>query len=89
LDKSGYDFIVFDNLSNSSKESIKRVEQIINKSIFFEEGDVRDKKVLEEVFKKYNIDSVIHFAGLKAVGESVSQPLKYYDNNITGTLVLL
>jgi UDP-glucose 4-epimerase len=89
LDKSGYNFIVFDNLSNSSKESIKRVEKIINKSISFEEGDVRDKKTLEKVFKKYDIDSVIHFAGLKAVGESVCVPLKYYDNNIMGTLVLL
>lgn len=89
LAKSGYDFIVFDNLSNSSKESIKRVEKIINKSISFEEGDIRDKKALSEVFKKYDIDSVIHFAGLKAVGESVEKPLKYYDNNINGTLVLL
>ena len=89
LAKSGYDFIVFDNLSNSSKESIKRVEKIINKSISFEEGDIRDKKALTEVFKKYNIDSVIHFAGLKAVGESVEKPLKYYDNNVNGTLVLL
>jgi UDP-glucose 4-epimerase len=89
LDKLGYDFIVFDNLSNSSKESIKRVEKIINKSISFEEGDVRDKKALEEVFKKYDIDSVIHLAGLKAVGESVCEPLKYYDNNVAGTLVLL
>ena len=89
LVKSGYDFIIFDNLSNSSKESIKRVEKIINKSISFEEGDIRNKKALREVFEKYNIDSVIHFAGLKAVGESVEKPLKYYDNNINGTLVLL
>jgi UDP-glucose 4-epimerase len=89
LHKVGYDFVVYDNLSNSSKESIKRVEKIIDKSISFEEGDVRDRRALERVFEKYTIDSVIHFAGLKAVGESVAEPLKYYDNNITGTLVLL
>lgn len=89
LHKAGYDFIVYDNLSNSSKESLNRVSKIINQDIKFEEGDIRDKNSLEEVFKKYKIDSVIHFAGLKAVGESVEQPLKYYDNNINGTLVLL
>ena len=89
LSEAGYDFVVYDNLSNSSKESIKRVEKIINKSIFFEEGDIRDKETLKKVFKKYNIDSVIHFAGLKAVGESVEKPLEYYDNNVVGTLRLL
>ena len=89
LHKAGYDFIVYDNLSNSSKESLNRVSKIINQDIKFEEGDIRDKNSLEEVFKKYKIDSVIHFAGLKAVGESVEQPLKYYDNNVNGTLVLL
>ena len=89
LSEAGYDFIVYDNLSNSSKESIKRVEKIINKSISFEEGDVRDKELLKKIFKKYNIDSVIHFAGLKAVGESVLKPLEYYDNNVVGTLRLL
>ena len=89
LSKAGYDFVVFDNLSNSSKKSIKRVEKIINKSIAFEKGDIRNSKALDKVFKKYKIDSVIHFAGLKAVGESVAQPLEYYDNNIVGTLRLL
>ena len=89
LYKAGYDFIVYDNLSNSSKESLKRVSKIINQDIKFEEGDIRDRNSLELVFKKYKIDSVIHFAGLKAVGESVEQPLKYYDNNVNGTLVLL
>ena len=89
LSEAGYDFVVYDNLSNSSKESIKRVEKIINKSISFEEGDIRDKELLKKVFKKYNIDSVIHFAGLKAVGESVEKPLEYYDNNVVGTLRLL
>ncbi|KAB7887424.1 UDP-glucose 4-epimerase GalE [Poseidonibacter ostreae] len=89
LSNAGYDFIVYDNLSNSSKESIIRVEKIINKSIIFEEGDIRDTDKLKEVFEKHSIDSVIHFAGLKAVGESVEQPLKYYDNNVVGTLRLL
>lgn len=89
LSTAGYEFVVFDNLSNSSKKSIKRVEKIIKTRIFFEEGDVRDKKALNKVFKKYKIDSVIHFAGLKSVGESVENPLEYYDNNIAGTLKLL
>jgi len=89
LDAAGYDFVVFDNLCNSSKESLKRVEKIINKTIKFEHGDIRDREALARVFGKYSIDSVIHFAGLKAVGESVEQPLKYYDNNVNGTLVLL
>lgn len=89
LSEAGYDFVVYDNLSNSSKESIKRVEKIINKLISFEEGDIRDKELLKKVFKKYNIDSVIHFAGLKAVGESVEKPLEYYDNNVVGTIRLL
>jgi len=89
LAEAKYKFVVFDNLSNSSKKSIKRVEKIIKKTIAFEEGDIRDKKALDKVFKKYKIDSVIHFAGLKAVGESVKNPLEYYDNNIVGTLKLL
>jgi len=89
LSEAGYDFVVYDNLCNSSQESLKRVSQIINKEIEFVEGDIRDKKRLQEVFTQYNIDSVIHFAGLKAVGESVEKPLKYYDNNVNGTLVLL
>jgi UDP-glucose 4-epimerase len=69
--------------------SLKRVEQLINKSIIFEQGDIRDRQSLQNLFLKYDIDSVIHFAGLKAVGESVQKPLKYYDNNINGTLTLL
>lgn len=89
LHEAGFDFVVFDNLCNSSKQSLKRVEKIIGKEIDFVEGDIRDKDALDEVFKKYEIDSVIHFAGLKAVGESVANPLEYYDNNINGTLVLL
>jgi len=89
LSNAGYDFVVYDNLSNSSKESIKRVEKIINKPIIFQEGDIRDKKSLQNLFETHNIDSVIHFAGLKAVGESVEKPLEYYNNNIYGTLILL
>ena len=85
----GYEVVVFDNLSNASKESLKRVEELTGKKIVFEEGDLRDRKRLDEVFDKYEIESVIHFAGLKAVGESVEKPLEYYDNNICGTLRLL
>ncbi len=89
LSEAGFDFVVYDNLSNSSKEAIKRVEQITNKAIKFIKGDIRDKEALRELFKSYNITSVIHFAGLKAVGESVEKPLEYYDNNVVGTIRLL
>jgi UDP-glucose 4-epimerase len=89
LANDNYDFIVYDNLSNSIKESIKRVEKIIGKNIIFIEGDIRDSKKLSDVFSTYSIDSVIHFAGLKSVGESVEKPLEYYDNNVIGTLKLL
>ncbi len=89
LYKEGYDFIVYDNLSNSSYEALKRVEKIINKKIEFIKGDIRDKELLKEVFRKNKIDGVIHFAGLKAVGESVQEPLKYYENNVVGTIILL
>ena len=89
LDSAGKDFVVYDNLSNSSKVSLKRVEQIIGKSVKFIEGDIRDKKRLKELFSSYSINCVIHFAGLKAVGESVEKPLEYYDNNVVGTLRLL
>ena len=89
LSDAGYDFVVYDNLCNSSKESLARVSKIINRDIDFVEGDIRDKKRLQELFTTYKIDAVIHFAGLKAVGESVEQPVRYYDNNVNGTLVLL
>ncbi len=89
LAKENYDFVVYDNLSNSSSESLKRVSEIIGREITFVEGDIRDTAKLKEVFSKYQIDSVIHFAGLKAVGESVEKPLEYYDNNVVGTLRLL
>lgn len=86
---SGYEVIVVDNLSNSKFESLKRVMKITGKKLHFFKIDLLDKKGLEKVFKKFNIFAVIHFAGLKAVGESVQLPLKYYHNNITGTLNLL
>jgi UDP-glucose 4-epimerase len=86
---AGYDVLVLDNLSNASRQSLDRIEQITSKKVSFIEGDIRDKTKLQEIFQNYEIDSVIHFAGLKAVGESVSKPLEYYDNNINGTLVLL
>ncbi len=89
LAKDNIDFIVYDNLYNSSKEALKRVEQIIGKKITFIKGDIRDIDSLKKLFNSYKIDSVIHFAGLKAVGESVAKPLKYYDNNINGTIKLL
>jgi len=88
LHEAGYEFVVFDNLCNSSSESLKRIERIIGKSIDFVQCDIRNAKALEAVFEKYAISSVIHFAGLKSIGESVSNPLDYYDNNLNGTLVL-
>ena len=87
LIEAGYDVIVFDNFSNASKESIKRVEKIVGKEIILIEGVIRNRNDLHSVFNSYKIDAVIHFAGLKAVGESVAEPLKYYDNNIYGTIV--
>lgn len=84
----GYKVIVVDNLSNSKIESLRRVEQISEKKIVFHQVDIRDKQFLSEVFATHRVDAVIHFAGLKAVGESCEQPLNYYHNNIYGTLVL-
>ena len=88
LIEAGYDIIVFDNFCNASLEAIKRVEKIVGKNITTIEGDVRNREDLHRVFNEHKIDAVIHFAGLKAVGESVEQPLKYYDNNVNGTAVL-
>lgn len=84
----GYDVVVVDNLSNSSEESLNRVRKITGKEITFYQADILDKKALEQIFEKESIDSVIHFAGLKAVGESVQKPLEYYHNNMTGTFIL-
>jgi len=85
--QSGYDVVVYDNLSNSSAESLRRVETIAGKSLTFIEGDIRDETAVSEAMR--GCDAVIHFAGLKAVGESVAKPLEYYDNNVQGTLCLL
>ena len=83
---SGYDVVVVDNLSNSSKEALNRVEQITGKKVKFYENDIADREAMAKVFEENDIFSVIHFAGLKAVGESVQKPLEYYKNNISGTL---
>ncbi len=84
--QAGYDVVVVDNLSNSSQESLKRVEKITGKSVKFYEADVADKEAMDKIFNENDIFGVINFAGLKAVGESVEKPLEYYQNNITGTL---
>ena len=90
LQEAGYEVVVIDNLSNSSEKSLKRVEEITGKPVKFYKVDIRDREGLNEVFaKEADIDSCIHFAGLKAVGESVEKPWEYYENNIGGTLVLL
>jgi UDP-glucose 4-epimerase len=85
---ANYDVVVVDNLDNSCEESLKRVEKICGREVEFHKVDILHRDPLREVFAKNPIDSVIHFAALKAVGESVAQPLRYYHNNITGTLVL-
>ena len=88
LIENGYEPIVIDNLCNSNAESLKRVEKITGKAVTFYEGDVRDEDLLRRIFREHEITAVIHFAGLKAVGESVAQPWRYYDNNLNATLVL-
>lgn len=85
---AGYEAVVVDNFSNSKPESLKRVQEITGKTLKFYEADILNKKDLEKIFEENSIESVIHFAGLKAVGESVQIPIKYYHNNITGTLIL-
>ena len=85
---AGYDVVVVDNLYNSSEEAIRRVEKITGKPVKFYKADVLDREALNKIFDQEKIDSVINFAGLKAVGESVRKPLEYYHNNITGTLIL-
>lgn len=89
LQSAGYDVVVVDNLSNSSEKSLERVEKITGKKVPFYQVDILDREGLEEVFAKESIDCCIHFAGLKAVGESVAKPWEYYYNNISGTLILL
>ena len=88
LIKSGYKVVVVDNLCNSSLESLKRVEELSNSNIPFHKVDVRDKQALTRIFEQYSIDGVIHFAGLKAIGESVEKPIEYFNINVGGTFVL-
>jgi UDP-glucose 4-epimerase len=89
LIKAGHDVVVLDNFCNSHPEAIARVEKIVGKKIPLVRGDIRDRELLTNVLREYHCDSVIHFAGLKAVGESVEKPLDYYDNNVVGSLRLL
>lgn len=89
LQNAGYDVVVMDNLSNSSEKSIERVEKITGKPVKFYHADILDREATEEIFTNEQIECVIHFAGLKAVGESVQKPWEYYHNNIGGTLILL
>lgn len=84
----GHEVVVVDNLSNSSEESLNRVKKLTGKDVTFYKADLLDRAALEDIFTNEKVDAVIHFAGLKAVGESVAKPLEYYHNNITGTLVL-
>lgn len=87
--QAGYDVVVIDNLSNGHREAIERVEELTNSTVTFVHGDVQDEGILDRIFSSHVIDSVIHFAGLKAVGESVQKPTEYYTVNVGGTLTLL
>lgn len=87
--EAGHDVIVLDNLSNSSEESLKRVQTLTSKKLDFVEGDILDQYILDQIFRTHKIDAVIHFAGLKAVGESQQIPLKYFENNISGSISLV
>lgn len=87
--KAGYDVVVVDNLVNSSRKSLERVEAIAGRSLIFNQGDIRDRAVLTDLLRRHRVQAVMHFAGLKAVGESVEKPVAYYDNNVAGTLALL
>ena len=89
LQEAGYDVVVVDNLSNSSEKSLERVKAITGKPVTFYKADILDRDALEDIFAKEDITACIHFAGLKAVGESVAKPWEYYENNIAGTLVLV
>ena len=86
---SAHEVVVLDNLSNSSEESLKRVQELTGKALVFVEGDIRDGHTLDQIFTQHQIDAVIHFAGLKAVGESQHIPLTYFDHNIAGSLSLV
>jgi len=86
--EAGMEPIIIDNLCNSKMEVLNRIEALTGKKPTFYQGDIRDESFLDSVFSKHNIQAVIHFAGLKAVGESVEKPLEYYNNNVNGSLVL-
>lgn len=89
LMEAGHEVVLFDNLSNSNASVLGRLEKILNKKISFIEGDIRDTELLSKILKEYKIEAVMHFAGLKAVGESVKDPLYYYDNNVGGSVSLI
>ena len=89
MTQNGHDIVILDNFSNSDESVLVRLEEIIGKPIIFEEGDIRDYDRLYDVLKKHNIEAVVHFAGLKAMGESCAMPIEYFDNNVAGTITLL
>ena len=89
LQNAGYDVVICDNLSNASEKVIGRIEALTGKKVPFYKTDIRDREGLTKIFEAEQIDACIHFAGLKAVGESVAKPWEYYENNISGTLVLV
>ena len=89
LVEAGHQVVIYDNLCNSSKSVVENLAKVLRKEISFIEGDIRDTKLLDKTLKQFSVDAVIHFAGLKAVGESVAMPLNYYENNVQGTLSLL
>ena len=86
--KAGFDIVVLDNYYNAKPEALRRVKELAGRDFPFYECDIRDAEGLRKIFKAHDIEAIIHFAGLKAVGESVSKPLTYYDNNVSGTVVL-
>lgn len=89
LAQAGFDFLILDNFSNSERVVLQRLERILGRPIQIHEGDIRDRALLRNIFEQHAVDAVIHFAGLKAVGESSQKPLEYYGNNLEGTLVIL
>ena len=86
---AGFEVVIFDNLCNSRRSVVDRIARVAGRRAIFVEGDIRDAEALDAVFAAHGIDAVVHFAGLKAVGESVEQPLRYYDNNVGGTIALV
>ena len=88
LQQAGYDIVVVDNFSNSKPEALNRIKKITGKDFKFYEADILDAEAMKRIFEENEIEAVVHFAGLKAVGESVAKPIEYYHNNITGSLVL-